>query len=301
MRRSEKASPDTCPKENNRAYLCKGRSTVAKNHTISELKEIARKARIDVIRMLEAAKSGHSGGALSEIEILAVLYGNEMNHNPADPCMGTRDRFVLSKGHGVPGQYAVMAQLGYWKSGDLLSLRTIDSPFQGHPDRCRLDGLEASTGSLGQGLSIAIGLALSSKLDGDTFRVYSLIGDGESQEGQIWEAALSAAKFGLDNLVCFLDYNKAQIDGFVSEVMPIEPIADKWRAFGWHVIEIDGHDLEAIIAALDEARKIKGKPTFIIADTGKGKGVSFMEGKVDWHGVAPTPEQAEQAIVELGG
>lgn len=269
------------------------------NYDISRLKEIAKNSRIDVIKMLEAAGSGHSGGSLSEIEILVALYAHEMNNDPKSPCKEDRDHFVLSKGHGIPGVYAVMANLGYWSRDDLLTLREIDSPFQGHPDRCRLTGIEASTGSLGQGLSIAVGIALASKLDGDKFRVYTLIGDGESQEGQIWEAALSAHKFKLDNLVCILDYNKAQIDGYVKDIMPIEPITDKWRAFGWHVISIDGHDFDAIINALDEARKTKGKPTFILADTIKGKGVSFMEGKVDWHGVAPSAEQAEIAIREI--
>jgi transketolase len=192
-----------------------------------------------------------------------------------------------------------MANMGYWKREELLTLRKLDSLFQGHPDRCRLKELEASTGSLGQGLSIAIGYALASRLDGGKYRVYCLIGDGESQEGQIWEASLSASKFKLDNLVCILDYNKAQIDGYVSDVMPIEPIADKWRAFGWHVIRIDGHDFNEIITALADARATKGKPTFIIADTIKGKGVSFMEGKVDWHGTAPNPEQAALAIQEI--
>ena len=263
------------------------------------LASLAKNARIDVIRMLAAAKSGHSGGSLSEIEIIAALYGHEMNHDPQNLCKPDRDRFVLSKGHGIPGVYAVMANLGYWGRDELLTLRKLDSPFQGHPDVCRLTGIEASTGSLGQGLSIAVGFALASKLDGDRFRVYTLIGDGESQEGQIWEAAMSASKYKLDNLVAILDYNKAQIDGFIDEVMPIEPIADKWTAFGWHVISIDGHDFDRIIAAFDEARRTKGKPTFIIADTIKGKGVSFMEGKVDWHGAAPTEEQAEQAIEEI--
>ena len=272
---------------------------MGKHYDISKLKEIAKKSRIDVIKMLESAESGHSGGSLSEIEMIVALYAYEMNHDPHNPCKKDRDRFVLSKGHGIPGLYAVMANVGYWKSEDLLSLRHINSPFQGHPDRCRLPELEASTGSLGQGLSIAIGFALASKLNGDSSRVYCMIGDGESQEGQIWEAALSAPKFKLDNLVCMIDYNKAQIDGYVKDVMPIEPIADKWRSFGWNVISIDGHDLNEIIKAFDDARLCKGKPTFIIADTIKGKGVSFMEGLVDWHGVAPNAEQAELAIKEI--
>ncbi len=265
----------------------------------ARLKEIARQARIDVIKMLTEAGSGHPGGSLSEIELLTALYTHELTHDPKNPCMESRDRFIISKGHGVPGVYAVMAQLGYWPREELLSLRKLDSRFQGHPDRCRLTGLEASTGSLGQGLSIAVGQALASQLDGDSFRVYCLIGDGESQEGQIWEAAMSAPKFKLDNLVCILDYNKAQIDGFVEEVMPIEPIAEKWHSFGWHVIEIDGHDYDQIFEAFSEARSVKGKPTFILADTVKGKGVSFMEGKVDWHGVAPDRDQERQAIDEL--
>jgi len=273
---------------------------VSKPYDSGQLKELARQSRIDVIKMLAAAESGHPGGSLSEIEILVALYAHVMKHDKDDVSMLDRDRFVLSKGHGIPGLYAVMANLGYWPREDLLSLRMVDSQFQGHPDRCRLKGLEASTGSLGQGLSIAVGYALASKLDDDAFRVYCMIGDGESQEGQIWEAALSAPKFKLDNLVCILDYNKAQIDGFVKDVMPIEPIADKWKAFGWHVICIDGHDFDAIIGAFDEAASVKGKPTFILADTIKGKGVSFMEGLVDWHGVAPNAGQAKQALMELG-
>jgi len=273
---------------------------VPKPYDLPRLRELARHARIDVIRMLAAAGSGHPGGSLSEIEILVSLYAHVMRHDPKNPGWEERDRFVLSKGHGIPGLYAVMAEVGYCGLEDFMLLRKLDSPFQGHPDRCRLPILEASTGSLGQGLSIAVGYALASKLDGGAFRVYCLIGDGESQEGQIWEAALSAAKYRLDNLVCILDYNKAQIDGFVKDVMPIEPIADKWAAFGWHVIPVNGHDFDALIDAFEEAERTKMKPTFILADTVKGKGVSFMEGKVDWHGVAPTAEQAEAALRELG-
>ena len=275
-------------------------ASVKKTYDPARLAELARRARIDVIKMLAAAGSGHPGGSLSEIEILVSLYAHVMKHDPQNPGLKDRDRFVLSKGHGIPGQYAVMAEVGYCGKCDFMSLRQIDSPFQGHPDRCRLSCLEASTGSLGQGLSIAVGYALASKLDGGRFCVYCLIGDGESQEGQIWEAALSAAKYRLDNLVCILDYNKAQIDGFVRDVMPIEPVADKWVAFGWHVIPVNGHNFDELIAAFEEAKTIKGKPTFILADTVKGKGVSFMEGKVDWHGVAPNAEQAEAALKELG-
>jgi len=273
--------------------------TSAATYDAARLGEIARQARIDVIRMLTEAASGHPGGSLSAIELVTALYAHEMRHDPTNPAMENRDRFIISKGHGVPAVYAVMAQVGYWPREELLTLRKLNSRFQGHPDRCRLPGLEASTGSLGQGLSIAVGLSLASKLDNDKFRVYCLIGDGESQEGQIWEAAMSAPKFALDNLVCILDYNKAQIDGYVSEVMPIEPIAEKWHAFGWHVIEIDGHDYDQIFEALSEARSVKGKPTFILADTVKGKGVSFMEGLVDWHGVAPNRDQEAKALQEL--
>ena len=271
----------------------------AATYDAARLGEIARQARIDVIRMLTEAASGHPGGSLSSIELITALYAHEMNHDPENPAMENRDRFVISKGHGVPAVYAVMAQVGYWPREELLTLRKLGSRFQGHPDRCRLPGLEASTGSLGQGLSISVGLSLASKLDSDRFRVYCLIGDGESQEGQIWEAAMSAPKFALDNLVCILDYNKAQIDGYVSDVMPIEPIAEKWHAFGWHVIEIDGHDYSQIFEAFSEARSVKGKPTFILADTLKGKGVSFMEGLVDWHGVAPNRDQEAKALQEL--
>ena len=272
---------------------------MTKSYDKAQLSEIARKARIDVIKMISGAASGHPGGSLSLIEMIVALYTNELKHDPTDVCMVDRDRFVLSKGHGIPALYAVMAQLGYWDREGTMSLRTLESPFQGHPDRCRLPGMEASTGSLGQGLSIAVGFAMASRMDENSVRTYCIIGDGESQEGQVWEAAMCAPKYKLDNLVCFIDNNKVQLDGYVSDIMPIEPIADKWKAFGWHVISIDGHDFDQIFAALDEARATKGKPTFIIADTVKGKGVSFMENKVDWHGVAPNAEQAEAAILEL--
>ena len=270
-----------------------------KTYDVMRLKEMAKQSRIDVIKMLAEAGSGHPGGSLSEIEILVALYGHLMKHDPENPSMLNRDRFVLSKGHGIPGLYAVMAQTGYWPRDELLSLRKLNSQFQGHPDHVRITALETSTGSLGQGLSVAVGFALASCLDGKSYKVYCLIGDGESQEGQIWEAALSASKFKLDNLVCILDCNKAQIDGYVKDVMPLEPIADKWKSFGWHVISIDGHDFDQIIAACEEAREVKSKPTFILADTLKGKGVSFMENVVDWHGVAPNTEQAEAALKEL--
>jgi transketolase len=268
---------------------------------IKELEARARSIRVDIIRMLAEAGSGHPGGSLSAVELIVALFFHKMRHDPSRPQDPDRDRFVLSKGHGVPALYAALAHAGYFPREDLMKLRKLGSPLQGHPDRLRFGLMEASTGSLGQGLSIAQGLALASKLDGDRFRVYALIGDGESQAGQIWEAAMSAPKFGLDTLCVVCDYNKGQLDGPTWEIMDLEPLADKWRAFRWHVIEIDGHRFEEILPALDEAEATKGRPTIIIAHTVKGKGVSFMEGNTAWHGKAPNREQAERALQELLG
>jgi transketolase len=222
-----------------------------------------------------------------------------MRHNAKRPDWPERDRFVLSKGHAIPVWYAALAHAGYFPREELLSLRKTGSRLQGHPDRNRLPCLEACTGSLGQGLSIALGMAIASRMDQSPYRVYCLMGDGETQQGQIWEAAMAASKFKADTLCAILDYNKAQIDGFVEDVMPIEPILNKWRSFGWHARKIDGHDFEQIIDALEESKTIKGQPCLILADTIKGKGVSFMEGVVDWHGKAPKPEEAEKALAEL--
>lgn len=266
---------------------------------LKKLKETARKIRIDIIKMLTEAGSGHPGGSLSIADILTVLYFHKMRHDPKNPKWDERDRFVLSKGHGVPAQYAVLAKSGYFSEEELMSLRKTGSRLQGHPDRSRLPGLEASTGSLGQGLSIAVGMAVAGKMDKKNYRIYCLIGDGESQSGQIWEAAMCAAKYKLDNLTAVLDYNKIQLDDRVNIVMEIEPVKDKWKSFGWNVMEIDGNDIPKIIDALDNAEKVKGKPTIIIAHTVKGKGVSYMEDNVDWHGKAPSKELAEQAIKEL--
>lgn len=266
---------------------------------IHELKKIARDLRVDIINMLLEAGSGHPGGSLSAIDMLTCLYFHQMRHNPNDPNWPQRDRLILSKGHGVPAVYACLAKAGYFPKEELMTLRKIDSRLQGHPDRVKLPGIEASTGSLGQGLSIAIGLALASKLDGDAFRVYCMLGDGESQAGQIWEGLMSAPKFKLDTLTTILDYNKGQIDGPTNEIMNLEPIKDKVKAFNWNMIEIDGHNFEQILGALDEAQKTKGKPTFILAHTIKGKGVSFMEGQIGWHGKAPNREQAELAVKEI--
>lgn len=264
--------------------------------------QLAHKAvryRIDIVDMLAEAGSGHPGGSLSAIDLVSALYHYKLRHRPTEPGWPHRDRFVLSKGHGVPAQYVVMADLGYFPREQLKTLRKIGSPLQGHPCKHWLPGIDTSTGSLGQGLSIAQGMALASRLDGGKYRVYCLMGDGETQEGQVWEAALSARKFKLDNLCVLLDYNKAQIDGYTRDVMDLEPLADKWRAFGWHVVTIDGHDYAQIIEALDEAETVKGKPTYIVAHTVKGKGVSFMENVVAWHGVAPKRDEADRAIAEL--
>lgn len=249
--------------------------------------------------MLTEAGSGHPGGSLSIADILTVLYFHKMRHDPKNPKWDDRDRFVLSKGHGVPAQYALLAKSGYFSEEELMSLRKTGSRLQGHPDRSRLPGLEASTGSLGQGLSIAVGMAVAGKMDKKNYRIYCMVGDGESQSGQIWEAAMCAAKYKLDNLTAILDYNKIQLDDRVNIVMEIEPVKDKWKSFGWNVMEIDGNDIPKIIDALDDAEKVKGKPTIIIAHTVKGKGVSYMEDSVDWHGKAPSKELAEQAIREL--
>ena len=266
---------------------------------LKKLKETAREIRINIIKMLTEAGSGHPGGSLSIADILTVLYFHKMRHDPKNPKWDQRDRFVLSKGHGVPTQYAVLAKSGYFSEEELMSLRKTGSRLQGHPDRSRLPGMEASTGSLGQGLSIAVGMAVAGKMDKKNYRIYCMVGDGESQSGQIWEAAMCAAKYKLDNLTAVLDYNKIQLDDRVNIVMEIEPVKDKWKSFGWNVIEIDGNDIPKIIDALDDAEKVKGKPTIIIAHTVKGKGVSYMEDNVDWHGKAPSKELAEQAIKEL--
>lgn len=276
-------------------------------YPVEELKETARRLRITVLEMITRAGSGHPGGSLSALDIILALYSGEMRYDPKDPGWDDRDRFVLSKGHGAPALYAVMAERGYFEKERLMTLRELGSPLQGHPANALLPGIEASTGSLGQGLSVAQGIALAGKLRAARekkreFRVYALLGDGETQEGQIWEAAMSAPKLGVSNLTAFLDWNKAQIDGLVEEVMPITPIREKWEAFGWHVLEIDGHDFDQIRGALDEARKETKRPTLIIAETVKGNGVSFLEKDiVAWHGKAPKPDEFERAKAELNG
>lgn len=264
-----------------------------------ELAKIACKVRMGIIEGTFNAKSGHPGGSLSIAEILTYLYFNEMNIDPQNPTMDSRDRFVLSKGHAAPALYSVMAQRGYFPVEELKTLRKVDSRLQGHPSMKCLPGIDISSGSLGQGISAACGMALGAKLKNADFRVYTILGDGEIEEGQVWEAAMYAAAKKLDNLVAFVDNNNLQIDGTVEEVNSPYPIPEKFAAFGWNVIEIDGHSYDDIEKALDDARACKGKPTAIIATTVKGKGVSFMENQVNWHGAAPNAEQYDVAMKEL--
>ncbi|GIX06164.1 MAG: transketolase [Candidatus Poribacteria bacterium] len=266
------------------------------------LAELAREARRHVLKMIHAAGSGHPGGSLSSLDVLVTLYFHEMRHDPKNPDDPDRDRFILSKGHGVPALYTVMAMSGYFDVSLLQTLRKLDSPLQGHPDKRKLPALEASTGSLGQGLSIGIGMALALKLDGRDARVYVMLGDGECDEGQVWEAAMFAGNRGaqLNNLCAIVDANGAQLDGYTKDIMPLEPFADKWRAFNWNVLEIDGHSYPEIVEAFQKARACKTAPTVIIARTVKGKGVSFMEAAgAKYHGVAPTDEELERALAEL--
>ena len=265
------------------------------------LNEIANVIRKDIVSMICKSKSGHPGGSLSAVEILTALYFDQMNIDPTNPKMEDRDRFVLSKGHAAPALYATLSERGYFDKEELNHLRQIGSMLQGHPDMKKIPGVEMSTGSLGQGFSVACGMAMAAKLDNAPWNVYALLGDGEVQEGIIWEAAMSAAHYKLDNMIAFLDYNGLQIDGDVESVMNINPIEDKFKTFGWNVITIDGHDFDQIFAALDMAKDTVDKPTMIIAKTIKGKGVSFMENQASWHGSAPNEEQVNQALSELGG
>ncbi len=266
---------------------------------IKLLKEKASNVRKDIVQMICAAKSGHPGGSLSAADIVTALYFDEMNIDPANPKMEGRDRFVLSKGHAAPVIYAALAERGYFSKDLLGTLRQYGSILQGHPDMKKVPGVEISTGSLGQGLSVANGMALSAKISKEDFRTYVLMGDGELQEGQIWEAAMTAAHYKLDNICAFVDFNNLQIDGNVDKVMGVEPLDKKWEAFGWNVLKIDGHDMEAILDALAKAKECKGKPTVVIAETTKGKGVSFMENVCGFHGVAPTEEETAKAVAEL--
>lgn len=266
-----------------------------------ELELRAKNVRSNIIKMVTAAGSGHPGGSLSVADILVELYFEAMKVDPKDPKKADRDRFVLSKGHSAPALYAVLAEKGYFPEEELLKLRKTGAMLQGHPDMKRIPGVDMSTGSLGQGLSAANGMAIAAKLDKADWRVYAAVGDGEIQEGQIWEAAMSAAHYKLDNLTVFVDHNGLQIDGSNDEVMAVGPIADKFRAFGWNVIEINGHNYDELRAAVVLAKNTKGRPTAIVAETVKGKGVSFMENQVGWHGKAPNAEQSTQALNDING
>lgn len=265
---------------------------------IIALKKKAIEIRKDILKMLMLAGSGHTGGSLSIVDILVALYYHTLKHDPAKPGWRERDRFLLSKGHACPALYAVLAHKGYFSKDLLWTLRKMGSQLQGHP-QVGLPGIEISSGSLGQGLSIANGIAMAANLDGLKTRIYCLMGDGETNEGQVWEAAMTSSHYRLDNVCAIVDFNKLQIDGFCCEVMNLGAFRHKWEAFGWNAIEVDGHDIGALISAFDKAASVKGKPSVVIADTVKGKGVSFVENKVEWHGIAPKKEEYERAIKEL--
>jgi transketolase len=269
------------------------------NLSTAELKKMAKKLRRHVITMIATAGSGHPGGSLSAADIITALYFKVLHYNPENPQWADRDRFILSKGHAAPILYAALAESGYFPVAELATLRKLDSRLQGHADSNFTPGVEMSSGSLGMGLSFAIGVTLAARLDSKTYRTYVLLSDGECEEGQTWEAALSAAQFKLDNLTAVVDYNCIQLSGWTCDIMNLEPFTVKWQAFGWHTIDIDGHDFSQILPAFQEAEKTKGKPTVIIARTVKGKGVSFMENNVTFHGKAPTREEAEKALKEL--
>ena len=280
--------------------------------SIEDIEAVAKRTRRRIIAMLAAAGSGHPGGSLSAVEILSALYLRILRHDPAAPLWPDRDRFILSKGHAVPVLYAVLAECGYFPEEELMTLRKLGSRLQGHafayfpPGTEGLcapiqspPGIEMCAGSLGQGLSYSIGQTLAARLDGRDYRVYCLMGDGELDEGQVWEAAMAAAHYALDNLVAIIDRNRIQNDGFVDDIMRTDPLPAKWQSFGWHVIEVDGHNVSQLIDAFEAAKTVKGKPTVIVAHTIKGKGVSFMENTASWHGRAPSPEEAERALAEL--
>ena len=268
---------------------------------LERIQDICKEVRADIVRMTSAAGSGHPGGSLSAVEAMTVLYFTVMNHRPAEPDWADRDRFFLSKGHACPVLYSVMARSGYFPVEELLTLRKCGTRLQGHPSCKTLPGIEVSSGSLGQGLSIANGFALSAKVSGTDRRSYCLLGDGELQEGQVWEAIMTAAHYKLDNVCAVVDYNGLQIDGNVENVMGIAPLEDKWRSFNWHVIECDGHDVSQMMAAYEEAKQTKGKPSVIIMKTIKGKGVSFMENVAGWHGKVPNGEELQKALDEIYG
>ena len=267
--------------------------------SVEELKAVAKKLRRHIITMTGKAGSGHPGGSLSSVEIVTTLYWKVLQHSPTDPQWADRDRFILSKGHVAPLLYAVLAECGYFPVAELSTLRQLDSRLQGHADRTATPGVEMSSGSLGQGLSFAIGVALAGRLNSQSYRVYVLLGDGECDEGQVWEGAMAAAHFKLDSLVAIVDNNGLQISGWNCDVMNLEPLNKKWEAFGWRVIEVDGHDLTQLFNAFEQAKLVRGQPTVIIAHTVKGKGVSFMENNADFHGKAPSAAEVEIALKEI--
>jgi len=269
------------------------------NETIKKLKKIANELRIDIIDMIYKAQSGHPGGSLSATDIVTVLYFHFMKIDPVNPSWPDRDRFIMSKGHACPIWYAALSKKGFFERDELWKLRRIDGILQGHPDMLKTPGIDMTTGSLGNGLGAGVGMALSAKYLKKDYYTYVLIGCAEHNEGVLWEAALSAAKFKLDNLIAIVDYNKLQLDGYNDDVLPIEPIVDKWVSFGWYVQRIDGHDIDQIIEAVKNARSKKELPSVIIADTIKGKGVSYMEDKCGWHGKAPNKDEYKKAMAEL--
>lgn len=271
------------------------------SYTAAQLEAMARDIRVDIVESLHCAGSGHPGGSLSAAELLSVLYFHEMDVDPENPQWADRDRFVLSKGHAAPVFYAALAERGFFPKEQLRTLRKIDSPLQGHPDRKKVPGVDMSTGSLGQGISAAAGMACFAKKQGKDFRVYCVLGDGEMQEGEVWEALMAAAHYKLSNFTVLLDNNNLQIDGAVDQVMSIYPIREKVEAFGWQVIEVDGHDVRALCEALEQARQNTETPTFLLCKTVKGKGVSFMENQAGWHGAAINDEQYAAAMSELKG
>ncbi len=282
--------------------LDESRSPDTTQQTLTVDRRLEQKAtaiRIDIVKMLNFARSGHTGGSLSCVEILVELFYEQMRHDPGNPALPSRDRFILSKGHAAPALYAVLADAGYFDKKELLTLRKLGTVLQGHPDSKKTRGIEVSTGSLGQGLSMGVGMALGLRIDRLDSRVYVLLGDGELQEGQVWEAAMSSAHYGLDNICAIVDRNGLQIDGAVEDIMNIEPLPDKWKGFGWNVITVDGHSFPSLRSAFRVARSVQGKPTVIIAKSLKGKGVSLFENKVHYHGVPPTDEELKIALEEL--
>jgi transketolase len=268
-------------------------------YSIADLPGLAKKIRRDIITMIGTAGSGHPGGSLSAVEILVALYFKVLNHHPADPHWAERDRFILSKGHAAPVLYATLAASGYLAEEELCTIRKIDSRLQGHPECGLTPGVEMSAGALGQGLSFGIGVTLAGRLNKKDYRTFVLLGDGECDEGQVWEAAMAAAHFKLDKLTAIVDHNGIQLDGWNKDIMNIEPLAQKWQSFGWNAIETDGHDIAQVIDALEKGKKVTGQPTVIIAHTVKGKGVSFMENNPDFHGKAPNAEEMKIALKEL--